>query len=177
MDAFLNAFVRIVDAINEQVGRATAWLTSLLVLVVCLDVISRYVFSDTAAWVMELEWHLFALIFLFGAGYTFKHDRHVRVDLFYTHFSERNKAWVNLLGGTLFLVPWCLLILYTSFGFALDSWQTGEGSPNPGGLPARYLIKFSICLGMLLLLLQALASIARALLVLRSSSDQSPESA
>ena len=80
-------------------------------------------------------------------------------------------------GATLFLVPWCLLIIYTSFGFALDSWQTGEGSPNPGGLPARYLIKFSICIGMLLLLLQALASIARSLLVLRSPTDQSPESA
>ncbi|MEM9919437.1 MAG: TRAP transporter small permease subunit [Bacteroidota bacterium] len=166
MQKALESIVKIFGRLNEWVGRSIAWLTTALMLLVCFDVVTRYLLKDTATWIMELEWHLFALIFLIGAGYTLKHDRHVRVDLFYTRFSERDKAWVNLLGGLLFLVPWCLLIIYTSFGFALDAWQINEGSPDPGGLPARYIIKFSITIGMILLLLQALAQMAASALVL-----------
>lgn len=166
MEKFLRRSISFADSLNENVGRAVAWATTLLMLLVCFDVAARYFFQTTAAWVMELEWHLFALVFLLGAGYAFKHDRHVRVDLFYDRFSERDKAWVNLFGAILFLIPWCVLMIYVSYYYALGSYQIGEGSPNPGGLPYRFIIKGAITVGMVLLLLQAWASVAQSVLVL-----------
>ena len=102
MTKVLYHIIEWVDQINEQVGRIVSWLNSLLVVLVCFDVLRRSLINDTEAWIMELEWHLFALIFLLAAGYTFKHNKHVRVDLFYSKFSKRDKAWVNLLGSLFF---------------------------------------------------------------------------
>jgi len=166
MDNWLRRFISFIGKMNEQIGHIVAWLTTILMLLVCGDVAMRYIFNTTAAWVMELEWHLFALVFLLGAAYTFQQDRHVRVDLFYDRFSPKDKAWVNLVGVLAFLIPWCLILIYVSFHYALGSYQIGEGSPNPGGLPYRFIIKSSITVGMSLLLLQALASVAQSLLVI-----------
>ncbi len=161
-----------ISQINEWIGKKISWLTFLLVILVCFDVIVRYLFNDTAAWIMELEWHMFALIFLLGAGYAFKHDRHVRVDLFYSNFKEKDKALVNLIGGLLFLIPWTIVIIIASFNYANVSFQIRETSPDPGGLPARYIIKFAITLGGILLFLQALANVIKSYLDYHSSSDQ-----
>lgn len=166
MEKLLRSSISFIENTNETIGRAAAWITTLLMILVCGDVAMRYLFNTTAAWVMELEWHLFALVFILGAGYAFKHDRHVRVDLFYENFSARDKAWVNLIGGILFLIPWCLLMIYVSFKYAWGSFLIGEGSPNPGGLPYRFLIKGAITIGMILLFLQALASVGKSYLVL-----------
>lgn len=144
-----------VDKVNRWVGERIKWVTTLLVLLVFTDVVLRYAFSSTSAWVAELEWHFFALIFLLGAAYGLKEDKHVRVDLFYAKYSVRQKAIVDLLGTLLFLVPWCLVIIFTSFRYAENSWYFSETSPDPGGLPARYVIKFAITAGFFLLLLQA----------------------
>lgn len=154
-----------IDTLNEWAGKGVSWLTTVLVVLVCFDVITRYLFSDTKAWIMELEWHLFSLIFLIGAGYAFKHDRHVRVDLFYTRFTPRDRALVNLIGGLLFLVPWCILIIMVSYDYARVSFLLGETSPDPGGLPARYVIKYAITAGVFLLLLQGLSSIIQSLFI------------
>ena len=124
----------------------------------------RYFFNASQPWIVELEWHLFSLIFLLGAGFAFKHDRHVRVDLFYANFSEKDKAWTDLVGSVVFLIPWCILMMYFSFQYAYSSYVDGEGSPDPGGLPARYLIKFSIVVGIGLLLLQAIGKVAEVIL-------------
>ena len=94
--------------------KGVSWLTTVLVILVCFDVITRYLFSDTSAWIMELEWHIFALIFCWAPVMRFRHDRHVRVDLFYADFSPRDQALVNLLGAILFLLPWCILVIYAS---------------------------------------------------------------
>jgi TRAP-type mannitol/chloroaromatic compound transport system permease small subunit len=164
-----------INRLNEWVGRGVAWLTTILVVLVCIDVVARYLFNETQAWVMELEWHLFALIFLLGAGYAFKHDRHVRVDVFYDNFSEREKAWVNLIGTLVFLLPWTAILAYAAFDYAMISYLIGEGSPDPGGLPGRYVIKFAIVAGLIFLLLQGLAKLIESLLILRkgpSSKEQ-----
>ena len=157
--------------INEWVGRATAWLTGLLMMLVCYNVAARYLFNNSKAWRTELEWHLFALIFLLGAGYALKHDKHVRVDLFYANFSEKGKALVNFLGTLIFLIPWCAIIIYASSKYAHNSWLINEGSPD-NGLPARYLIKSAITLGMGLLLLQAIALLINSLSTLLGSSSK-----
>lgn len=166
MANWLEWLSKAINALNEWVGRAVSWLTAVLVVLVCFDVVARYLFSSTAAWVMELEWHLFALIFLLGAGYAFRHDRHVRVDLFYAGFSSRDKALVDFFGALLFLIPWCVLIVYASYDYALISFKIKEISPDPGGLPARYAIKFAITVGAVLLLLQGIASLIDSALLL-----------
>ena len=154
--------------INEWIGVHVSWFTTALVILIFYDVMMRYLFSKSAAWVGELEWHLFAIIFLLGAGYTFKHDRHVRVDLFYQNFSKKRKAWVNLVGTVIFLVPWCVMIILSSFRYTRTSFEYLERSQDPGGLPARYIIKGMITVGFILLLWQALLSIIEQIKILKS---------
>ncbi|MCB0568874.1 MAG: TRAP transporter small permease subunit [Phaeodactylibacter sp.] len=177
MARFFQQVSNAIHRLNEWVGRGVSWLTALLVVLVCFDVVTRYLFSDTSAWVMELEWHLFALIFLLGAGYAFRHDKHVRVDLFYARFTEREKALVNLLGALLFLIPWSLLVIYASYDYAMISYKIRETSPDPGGLPARYIIKFAIVLGATLLLLQGIASLIDSALILAAPKGRGDEEA
>jgi len=159
------------DEINERIGRTVAWLNLILILLVCLDVFARYLLNKTSPWVTELEWHLFALIFLLGAGYAWKHDRHVRVDLFYDRFSKKDKAMVNALGTLVFLLPWSLLMILVSWKYALTSLRIRETSPDPGGLPAFYPIKFAICLGVFLLALQAVGQLHKDLKVWLGSAE------
>lgn len=151
------SYVRFANRLNEKVGFGVSWLTSLLVLVVCYDVFTRYLLKNSIVAVQELEWHLFAVIFLVGAAYTLKHDRHVRVDVFYTRFSEKTKAWIDFAGSLVFLIPFCLLAIWTSRTFVGTAYAIGETSPDPGGLPARFVLKSAIPVGFFLLLLQGIA--------------------
>lgn len=146
-----------ISRMNETIGKTISWLTLVLVLLVCFDVIRRFLFNQTEAWIMEMEWHLFALIFLLGAGYTLKNEKHVRVDLFYHDFEGKDKALVNLIGTLVFLMPMCLVLIYVGFYYAYESYSIGEGSPDPGGLPYRYLIKSMIPVGMIFLVLQGVS--------------------
>ncbi len=167
MENLLQKFINIVNFINENIGKAASWLTGILVVLVCGRVLGRMLFDSEPVWLPELEWHLFAMIFLLAAGYTMKHDKHVRVDLFYADFSEKDKALVNLAGALLFLIPWCFLIIYVSYDYALGSFKILEGSPNPNGLPFRFIIKSMIPIGASLLLLQAMAMVADSVLTLK----------
>lgn len=163
MGAFWIKLAKGIDHLNERIGKAISWLNFLLMLLVCFDVINRYLFNYTASWINELEWHFFALIFLLGAGFAFKNDQHVRVDLFYTNFTEKDKARVNFWGSLVFLLPWSFLLCYFAFSFAWESYLDGEVSAEPGGLPARFIIKFAIVAGLFLLFLQGLATLIHSL--------------
>lgn len=164
----LRKYIEIVDRLNEWVGTFVSWLNVLMILVVCYDVFTRYFLKMSSIAIQELEWHIFAVIFLLGAAYTLKNDRHVRVDAFYSLFSPRQQAWVNFLGSLLFLVPFALLVIWASTGFVQNSFAMRETSPDPGGLPARYLLKMCIPLGFFLLLLQGVAMNFKALLELKT---------
>ncbi|MEO9482617.1 MAG: TRAP transporter small permease subunit [Ekhidna sp.] len=156
----------VIDKLNSAIGKAISWLTLLLVLVIVIDVILRYSLSITSAASFELEWHLFAAIFLLGAAYTLKEDKHVRVDVFYDRFSNKNKAWVNLIGGLALLLPFCAIAFWESLSFVESSYKLSETSPQPGGLPARWLIKSTIPLGFLLLGLQGISSITKSIIII-----------
>ena len=171
MRTFLEFIINTFNGINERVGRVVSWLNVVLVLIVCFNVVSRYFYEEADAWRGELEWHLFALIFLLGAGYSFKHERHVRVDLFYARYSKKDKAWTNLIGGLVFLVPWCILVIIFSWNFAVEAYLDNEGSSNTGGLKYLWPIKFAISIGIGLLLIQAFSSIAQSILALTSPSE------
>jgi TRAP-type mannitol/chloroaromatic compound transport system permease small subunit len=160
----LKGFCGVIDRSNEAVGRMVSWVSLLLVLVVFVDVVMRYLFKTSFVFTQELEWHLFAFIFLIGAGYTLLHDGHVRVDIIYQRLGTRGRAWVNLIGVIFFLIPGCYLVISTSWKFVSNSFSMLEGSPDPGGIPYRFIVKGTMTVGYALLLLQGLSMGLHALL-------------
>lgn len=172
---YLTPVIDLIEKFAEVIGRAVSWLVLGMVLVIAYDVAMRYLFQIGSVGLQELEWHLFALIFLLGAGYTFKHDGHVRVDIFYRsrHMDERRRAWVDLLGGLFFLLPFCLLIIISSAPFVDYAFTINEGSPDPGGLPYRFVLKAAIPLGFSLVLLQGVAHMLRSVRTLREPRSES----
>jgi TRAP-type mannitol/chloroaromatic compound transport system permease small subunit len=147
----------LIDGLNEWVGRGVAWVTLGLVLVVFVDVVMRYLFNTSFVFTQELEWHIFGFIFLMGAGYTLLHDGHVRVDIIYQRLGFKARAWVNLFGVLLFLIPGCIMVITTGWKFTATSFSILEGSPDPGGIPFRFILKGCIPLGFVLLLLQGIS--------------------
>ena len=153
----LKTVSRWIDILNEWVGRGVAWVTAGLVMVVFVDVLMRYIFNLSFVFTQELEWHLFGFIFLIGAGYTLLHDGHVRVDIIYQRIGAKGRAWVNFIGVLLFLIPGCIMVITTSWKFTMTSFSMLEGSPDPGGIPFRFIIKGCIPIGFTLLLLQGIS--------------------
>jgi TRAP-type mannitol/chloroaromatic compound transport system permease small subunit len=133
----------------------------LLAMLIGIDTFLRYGFSFTKNWIIELETYLFSLIFLFGIAYALEKEQHVRIDIFYRKFSRRIQEWMDLAGHLLFLVPWCLVLLATASKYVRNSYLILEKSPNPGGLPFRFILKSLILLCFSLLLLQGLALITK----------------
>jgi TRAP-type mannitol/chloroaromatic compound transport system permease small subunit len=148
---------RWIDTLNEWVGRGVAWVTLGLVVVVFVDVLMRYILNVSFVFTQELEWHLFGFIFLIGAGYTLLHDGHVRVDIIYQRIGWKGRAWVNLCGVLLFLIPGCIMVISTSWKFTMNSFAILEGSPDPGGIPYRFILKGCIPVGFALLLFQGIS--------------------
>jgi len=166
----IKRIISLIEALSEWSGRIVAWMVLLMALVVGYDVVMRYLFHSGSVALQEVEWHLFALIFLLGSAYTFKHDSHVRVDIYYnSHWmNERRRAWLDLFGGLFLLTPFCLLVIFSSFPFVENSYLMGEGSPDPGGLPWRYLLKAAIPVGFILIFLQGIAHMLRCVIRLMS---------
>ena len=153
--------IRSIESVVAGLGRTAGYLNLVLIVVIVVDIVLRALFSLTEAWVIELEWHLFALIFLLGIPYALQQDKHVRVDLFYERFSPANQRLVNLVGTLLLLLPWAAVLLYTGVGYALEAYRAGETSPNPNGIPYFFPIKAVIPLAAGLLLLQGIATLVR----------------
>ncbi len=150
-------FEKTINILSDKLGKIISWFTTILVLVVVYDVFMRYFLQISSSAIQELTWHVFSIIFLLGASYTLKEDGHVRVDIFYQNFSEKNKAIINLAGIILFIIPLCVVILITSINWTINSFMINEVSADPGGLGFRYLIKAVLPLSFFLLLLQSIA--------------------
>lgn len=161
------------DRINEYVGRAASWLALVMVLIGAFNAIARYlgrfmgIQLSSNGW-LELQWYLFSLLFLLAGGYTLRHDAHVRVDVFFARLPARARAWINLLGTALLLIPFCVFTLVVSWSTVRNSWAIGEVSSDPGGLP-RYPLKTFILVCFALLLLQAIAELIREIHAVRGS--------
>jgi TRAP-type mannitol/chloroaromatic compound transport system permease small subunit len=153
----LRSLARRIDAFQEAVGRAVSWLMLLLVIVVFGDVLFRYLLNTGWVFVQELEWHLFGTIYLLAGGYTLLYNEHVRVDVFYAKLSPRRRAWMDFILIFVFFFPSCALIIYTAWPFVVNAWTFGEGSPDPGGIPARWVVKSMIIAGFALLILQGIS--------------------
>ncbi len=164
--AIIAAFVRGVDGFNDWLGRAVAWLALGMVLVTFLVVVLRYGFDQGWIALQESVIYMHAVLFMLGAAYTLKHDAHVRVDIFYQRLGAKGRAWVDLIGSCLLLVPFSCFVLWISWDYVAASWQVRESSREAGGLPAVFLLKSVIPLFAVLLSLQGMATALRSLLVL-----------
>ena len=142
-------------AINT-ISQGVSWLGLVLACLMVVDILLRYGFKISLTWIIDLEWHIFSILFLWGASSTWMLDKHVRVDVFYTLWPKYRQAKLNIIGSLFFLIPWSVMGIITSIQYAWMSYSVGEGSPDPNGLGARYLIKFAIVFGYLLLLLSAI---------------------
>ncbi len=159
LDASFNFLARICGAL-------AAIATLLLVLNVFYDVVMRYAFNEVSIALQELEWHLFSVAFLLGIPYALLENSHVRVDILYERWSAKTQAWVNLFGTLFFILPFIILVSYYGFNFAMDAFNMGEGSGDPGGLPHRWLIKSMIPVSFVLIGFASLGLITRSLLCL-----------
>ncbi len=145
----------------------------LLLLNVFYDVVMRYAFNDVSIAMQELEWHLFSTVFLLGIPYAIKENSHVRVDILYDRWSVKTQSYVNLFGAVFFILPFVFLVSYYSINFAVDAYQMGEGSGDPGGLPHRWLIKSLIPFSFIMLGLASLGIIPHSLIILMNPSSSS----
>ncbi|MBU2894604.1 TRAP transporter small permease subunit [Colwellia sp. D2M02] len=149
----MNTMLKIVGKILDALGNFCSLLMVLMILNVFYDVVMRYFFNDVSIAMQELEWHLFAAMFMFGIAYTLKEDAHVRVDIFYDNMQARNKAFINIFGSLFLALPITLLILYYSWDYTFDAYEMGEGSGDPGGLPHRWIVRSVIPLSSVFLML------------------------
>lgn len=163
--------IGLVGRVNDFIGAAVSWLTIILVLVVVAIVVTRYFLHIGSIALQESVTYLHATIFMLGIAYTMRHDGHVRVDIFYRQFSPRHKALVNIFGGILFLIPVSILIVYSSWEYAMASWSIAERSVENNGLPFVYLLKMLILVMPMTLIMQGIADILQNLFLLNGLSS------
>jgi TRAP-type mannitol/chloroaromatic compound transport system permease small subunit len=163
---FLEKVVNFIDRMSEKTGYIIGWVCTLMVLIVFYDTIMRYAFNKGNVALQELEWHLFAVVFLLGAAYTFKEGGHVRVDILYMGFSKKTKAWIDFIGTFVLLIPFAVMVILSSKIFIHNSWMVREVSPDPGGLHARYILKAMIPLGFTLLIVQGVSEALKSLMII-----------
>jgi len=169
--------VRVVDAVNEFIGRVVMWLSLGVVLVCFATVYMRYALGTGKPWIQELYVWQHAIVFLVGAGYTLLHGGHVRVDLFYGRMSVTRKALVDIFGTVVLLWPLAAVIAYESVPMIVLSWANDEVSQQPGGMPNVWFLKAMLHVFCAVIFLQGLAMAARSLLVLGGRSEFAQQSA
>ncbi|MCX7325835.1 MAG: TRAP transporter small permease subunit [Hyphomicrobiales bacterium] len=165
MDGLLS-FSRIVDSINERLGRATAWLVLAAVVVSAGNATVRKVFNWSSNGLLEAQWYLFGVVFMIGAAWTMKANEHVRVDVVSSRLSKVVRDRIELFGLVVFFFPFALVHLYYSYPFFMTSFRTQEWSTNAGGLiiwPAKFLVLF----GFFLLTLQGVSELIKRVAVMR----------
>jgi TRAP-type mannitol/chloroaromatic compound transport system permease small subunit len=158
--------LRRIEALIDAMGRATLYLVLAMVVLVATNVLLRYAFSVGSVWAQELEWHLLAAVILFGMCYALQRGDNVRVDLFYANFAPRTKFVVDLVSGLLTLLI-ALLFVKLSLAYVAQSYSIGETSPDPGGIPFRWVVKGLIPIGFGLLALQQLGALVRLVMLER----------
>lgn len=157
---------RAIDWLNERVGRVILWLVLVMVLVSSANAVSRYLLNISSNAFLELQWYLFAMVFLLCAGYTLLHNEHIRIDVVTGRFSPRTRAWIDVFGTVCFLLPVSLFILWLSWPIFMNAWVSGEMSSNAGGL-VRWPARLMIPVGFFLLSLQGFSELIKRIAFLR----------
>ena len=152
-----------IERLIDQVGKVASWATLAIVGLISVNVLLRYTFSVGSVWSQELEWHLLAVMILFGMSYSLLRGENVRVDLFYAKYSPEKKFLVDVISALLTIVV-SLILIKLSIAYVMQSYSIGEGSPDPGGIPGRWVIKSLIPLGFFFVALQAFSGLIRIIL-------------
>jgi TRAP-type mannitol/chloroaromatic compound transport system permease small subunit len=167
---FLLQLSRLIDRLNERFGVIANWLVLFACLISAGNAASRYLFNESSNGWLEVQWYLFAGMVLLGAPYTLKMNEHVRVDLFYGMASERARIWIDIIGGFLFLMPMCAILIYFTWPWFVDSWRINEASFNAGGL-VRWPVKLMLPIGFALMALQGVSEIIKRIAALEHVID------
>jgi TRAP-type mannitol/chloroaromatic compound transport system permease small subunit len=160
-----------IDTFNRRVGQLMYLLLLVMILVGIYNASVRYLggffganLSSNAY--LELQWYMFGAVFMLGAAYTLQRNGHVRVDVLQSRLSEKGKAWIDLIGILVFMIPFCVIVFWLSLPWVINSWHLLETSSDPGGLP-RYPIKTVVPVAFLFLLLQGVSQLIKAVAVIR----------
>jgi TRAP-type mannitol/chloroaromatic compound transport system permease small subunit len=167
----LLALSRSIDALNERVGRIACWLVLACVLISAANAVARYGFSLASNAFLEIQWYLYSIVFLCAAGYTLKHNAHVRIDLISSRLSRRAQAWIDVFGAVFMLLPMCAVVIWFGWSAFLESWRISETSPDAGGL-MRWPIKFVVPLAFVLLLMQGVSETIKRMAFLRGAAPR-----
>ena len=152
---------RIVDPFLTQIARGVSILWVILMAVIVMNVTARYLFAQGRIEFEELQWHLYSIGFMLTIGYALVKDSHIRVDVFHERLPHRARLWIDFYGMLLFVVPFCLVMLWYGWDFFVYSFSIGEVSASPGGLPFRWFIKSILVIGFGLVLLAALSRLSQ----------------
>lgn len=163
----LELFADRIDRLNSAVGRSAAWLALAIVVLQFALVVARYIFSLGSIWLTETVIYAHAALFLLAAAWTLQIGGHVRVDIFYADARPRTRAWIDLAGALVLLLPFMAVLLWLSWPYAARSWAVLERSQEASGLPLVFLLKSLIPLFAALMALQGVAQAMRAMIVLR----------
>jgi TRAP-type mannitol/chloroaromatic compound transport system permease small subunit len=166
----LLAFSRAIDWLNTQFAVIANWMVLLACLISAGNAASRYLFSESNNGWLEIQWYMFAAMVLLGAPYALKMNEHVRVDLIYSMVSERTRIWIDIFGGLFFLLPICVILVYFTWPWFVDSWRINESSSNAGGL-IRWPVKLMLPLGFALMALQGISEIIKRIAALEHVID------
>jgi len=157
---------RLIDALNERVGRLAAWLVLACVLISAGNAVARYGFSVSSNAFLEIQWYLYSAVYLCAAGYALKHNAHVRIDLLSSRLPRRVQLWIDVFGALAMLLPLCAIVAWFGWSAFAESWRIGEVSGDAGGL-LRWPIKLVVPAGFLLLALQGLSETIKRAAILR----------
>jgi TRAP-type mannitol/chloroaromatic compound transport system permease small subunit len=171
---FMKFILAPLKSIIDTIGNICSVIMILMILNVFYDVVMRYFFNDVSIGMQELEWHLFAAMFMFGIGYTLKEDGHVRVDVIYDQLSKKKQAIINLVGSLFFALPFTLLILYFSWDYTIEAYEMGEGSADPGGLPHRWIVRSIIPVSSIFLVFSIFYVVLEQIQIIIDQSDKTP---
>lgn len=156
----LLALSRLIDGLNERIGRLVYWLVLLAVVISAGNASVRYLFHNSSNGWLEVQWYLFSAVFLLAAGYTLLRNEHIRIDVVVGRYSERALTWIDIFGTVVFLLPMSLVIMYLSWPMFMDSWTRNEMSSDAGGL-IRWPVKLLVPVGFALLSLQGLSELIK----------------
>ena len=164
--SFLLSVSHLIDAVNERIGRLVYWLVLVMVLVSAGNAMSRYALSIASnAW-LELQWYLFAAVFLLCSGYTLLHNEHIRIDVIAGSLSRRAQTWIDIFGTVFFLLPMAMFITWLSWPVFMNAWNSNEISGSAGGL-IRWPVRLLVPAGFLLLSLQGVSELIKRIAFLK----------
>lgn len=162
----------VIDKSIRKVGSVVSWLWIVLMLVICMNVFMKNALGQGSVRFEEIQWHIYALVFLLGLSYSMTFDEHVRVDLLYENFSVRRKAQIETFGIVLFLLPFLVIMLYYAIPFVIKAISDGERSSSPAGLSHYWIIKSALVAGLLLLVASSVSRLHRCVVFLKNGSSQ-----